>query len=88
MNSRKKPDKRKLDQEIAFLFIITNQQEEIVEEKKTSQNKFMETNCLGLDLVSVRKGHEENCSLNRNMSKIICLNEVRQPLPGKDDSIW
>lgn len=78
MNSRKKPDKRKLDQEIAFLFIITNQQEEIMEEKKTSQNKFMKTNCLGLDLVSVRKDMKKTAALTEIYQRSFALfNEGR-----------
>lgn len=69
MNSRKKPDKRKLDQEIAFLFIITNQQEEIVEEKKTSQNNFTKTNCLVLDLIVCASDMKKTANLTETYQR-------------------
>lgn len=59
MNSRKKPDKRKLEQKIAFLFFVSNQWEDEMEGKVSIHNKFTKTNGLALDFLSVFSFHEE-----------------------------
>lgn len=60
-----------------------------MEGKEFIYNNFRKTNCLDrVDLISVINLREENCKFCRNTLKIVCLEETRCFIFGREDLIW